>query len=175
MKPGEQPPARRLSRTPEAKRAMRMASRLALRGRGAAQSRRDGSPAHGNPAARRGLGYEILIDHNVTRTGLRDALRGGGRTVENANEGETDMTREEVQRKLIEMAAEQAGVSASEITPATHFHNDLNYDSLDDVEYAMNVEDALSLSVADEDVEKLQTIEAVTDYVMGKLEAAPAT
>jgi acyl carrier protein len=85
------------------------------------------------------------------------------------------MTREDVQQKLIEMAAEQAGVAASEITPATHFHNDLNFDSLDDVEYAMKVEDEFSLSVADEDVEKLQTIEAVRDYVVSHTETAQTT
>ena len=83
------------------------------------------------------------------------------------------MTREEVQQKLIEMAAEQAGVAASEITPATHFVNDLNFDSLDQVEFAMEVEDEFSLSVPDEDVEKLQTIEAVRDYVCTHMEPTP--
>jgi acyl carrier protein len=37
----------------------------------------------------------------------------------------------------------------------------------------MKVEDAFSLTVADEDVEKLQTIEAVCDYVCERMEPVP--
>ena len=76
IKPGEQPPARRLSRTPEAKRAMRMASRLALReGEGPLSPVGTDHLLTGILLARRGLGYRILVDHHVTRNALRDALR----------------------------------------------------------------------------------------------------
>jgi excisionase family DNA binding protein len=76
MKPGDQPPARRLSRTPEAKRAMRMASRLALReGDGPLSPVGTDHLLTGILLARRGLGYQILVDHHVTRTTLREALR----------------------------------------------------------------------------------------------------
>ncbi len=77
LTPGETPPARRLSRTPDAKRAMRLASRLALR-------EGDGSPLSpvgtdhlllGILLSRRGLGCEILVQHNVARQRLREALR----------------------------------------------------------------------------------------------------
>lgn len=76
LTPGDAPPPRRLSRTPEAKRAMRMASRLALR-----EAETPLSPVGtdhllmGILLARRGLGYEILMQHGATRHRLRDALR----------------------------------------------------------------------------------------------------
>jgi acyl carrier protein len=85
------------------------------------------------------------------------------------------MTKADIQQKLIEMAAEQAGVAVADVTPATHFVNDLNFDSLDQVEFAMEVEDEFSLSVPDEDVEKLQTVEAVRDYVAAHLDETPET
>lgn len=81
------------------------------------------------------------------------------------------MTKDEVEKKLIELAGEQAGVSPDEITRATHFHNDLQFDSLDDVEYAMEVEDAFGVKVDDDKVERLQTIEAVMEEVMQQLDA----
>jgi acyl carrier protein len=84
------------------------------------------------------------------------------------------MTREEIQMKLIEMAAEKAGVPVLEVIPATHFVNDLEYDSLDEMEYAMEVEDYFKLSVPDEDLEKLRTVGAVVDFVVEQLKAAPA-
>jgi acyl carrier protein len=76
------------------------------------------------------------------------------------------MTREEIEKRLIELAAEQAGVNAADITSGTHFRNDLNFDSLDEVEYAMSVEDEFGLSVPDERAQKLQTIADVTNLVM---------
>jgi ATP-dependent Clp protease ATP-binding subunit ClpA len=73
---GESPPARRLGRNQQAKRAMRLAARLALR------------QSEGNPLApvgsdqllmgiflaRRGLGHELLAEQNISRQHLRDAL-----------------------------------------------------------------------------------------------------
>ena len=89
------------------------------------------------------------------------------------------MTRQEIQLKVIEAAAEQAGVSAAEVTPATHFVNDLNFDSLDRVEFAMEMEDEFSLSIKDEDVERLTTVGEVVDYIADPADddaaAAPAS
>jgi excisionase family DNA binding protein len=76
MTPGDAPPPRRLSRTPEAKRAMRMASRLALReGSGPLSPVGTDHLLMGILLSRRGLGHEILIQHDATRHRLRDALR----------------------------------------------------------------------------------------------------
>lgn len=71
---------RRLGRTPEAKRAMRLASKMAQR------AAPDGQPAlvgtdHlllGTLLARCGRGYEILKRHGVTRNRLREALSAAG-------------------------------------------------------------------------------------------------
>ena len=85
------------------------------------------------------------------------------------------MTREEIQTRVIELAAEQAGVDKSQITPATHFGNDLNFDSLDTVEYAMSIEDEFHVSIPDEAVERLQTVGDVVDLLAREVpaEAAP--
>jgi len=69
------------------------------------------------------------------------------------------MSFEETRSKVIELAAEQAGVDASSVTPATHFVNDLHFDSLDVVEFSMSVEDEFGVSIPDEQIEKLQTVE----------------
>jgi acyl carrier protein len=84
------------------------------------------------------------------------------------------MTREEIQTKVTDLAAEQAGVDKSEITPATHFVNDLHFDSLDVVEFAMEVEDELEVSIADDEIEKLNTVGDVIDFLEARLGAMAA-
>ncbi len=84
------------------------------------------------------------------------------------------MTREQIEQKLIELAAEKAGVPAADITPATHFVNDLEFDSLDVVEYAMDVEDHFHLNVPDDEADGLATVGEVVDFVIEQLKAAPA-
>ena len=83
------------------------------------------------------------------------------------------MNREAIQQKLMELAAEKAGVPVLQVTPATHFVNDLEYDSLDVMEYAMEVEDHFKVSVPDEDIDKLVTVGAVVDFVVEQLSVAP--
>ena len=84
------------------------------------------------------------------------------------------MSKEQIQQKIIEIAAERVGANPADLTPATHFVNDLNFDSLEAVEFTMEVEDEFKISVPDEQVEKLTTVGAVVDFVGEQLKAAPA-
>jgi acyl carrier protein len=83
------------------------------------------------------------------------------------------MNQNDIARRVIQLAADQVGVDAGEVTPQSHFVNDLNYDSLDMMEFVMNVEDAFSISVPDGAADKVQTVGQAIDYVMGQLGAAP--
>lgn len=71
----------------------------------------------------------------------------------------------EVSRRVFELAAEHGSVEASTITPDTHFVNDLNFDSLDVVEFTMGVEDEFEISVSDDEATKFQTVGQVVEYV----------
>ncbi len=84
------------------------------------------------------------------------------------------MSPEQIAAKVFELAGEQAGLAPSQITAATHFVNDLNFDSLDRVEFAMALEDEFEIAVSDEDAEKLHSVGEVIDYVVGRLTPAPA-
>ena len=77
LSPGPIPAARRLPRTPEAKRAMRLAAKLAARESGGMPLSPIGTDhlLTGIFLARRGLGHDLLVQHHVTRAGLREALR----------------------------------------------------------------------------------------------------
>jgi acyl carrier protein len=74
-------------------------------------------------------------------------------------------TREEIEQEIKDIVCQQLGVSEDKLTDETSFVNDLGADSLDTVELVMEIEDAFSLSIPDEDVEDIQTVGAAVDYV----------
>ena len=79
-----------------------------------------------------------------------------------------DQRKSEITRRVIELAAEQAAVPASQVVPQSHFINDLNFDSLDTMEFTMEIEDEFELAVPDEDVPTLDTVQKVVDYIASK-------
>jgi acyl carrier protein len=86
----------------------------------------------------------------------------------------SDRNSQDVQRRIIEIAAEKGGVSPAGVSPATHFVNDLKYDSLSVVEFTMTVEDEFEISIPDEDVQTLQTVGDAIAYVQRRAKDVPA-
>ena len=84
------------------------------------------------------------------------------------------MDEEAIKEKVISIVAEQMGVDKSELSRETNFVNDLNADSLDTVELAMEFEDEFETSIPDEEAEKIQTIGAAIDFIKAHLEAEGA-
>ena len=74
-----------------------------------------------------------------------------------------------IEEKVISIVAEQMGVDKSELNRDTNFVNDLNADSLDTVELAMEFEDEFETSIPDEEAEKIQTIGAAIDFIQQHL------
>jgi acyl carrier protein len=71
----------------------------------------------------------------------------------------------EILAKVIELAAEEASMESKDVTAASHFVNDLKFDSLAVIEFAMAVEDEFEMSVPDEELEKFQVVGDVVKYI----------
>ena len=82
------------------------------------------------------------------------------------------MEESEIKEKVIAIVAEQMGVDKGEISRETNFVNDLNADSLDTVELAMEFEDEFETSIPDEEAEKIQTVGNAIDFIRSHLEAS---
>ncbi len=67
--------------------------------------------------------------------------------------------------KLKEMVVNQIGIKADNITPTSDIINDLGCDSLDIVDMLMTIEVEYGLTVNDEDVAKLKTVEDVVNFI----------
>lgn len=76
-----------------------------------------------------------------------------------------------IEKRVIEVVAEQLGVSKDQVTPDARIINDLGADSLDVVELVMALEEKFDMSIPDDAAEKIQTVGQVIDYIK-KLQSA---
>ena len=70
--------------------------------------------------------------------------------------------------KMKELIADQLSVDADSITEASSFKEDLGADSLDLFELVMAFEEAYNVEIPSEDLEKLETVGDVMDYIRDK-------
>ena len=67
--------------------------------------------------------------------------------------------------QIVAMIADQLAKDPASTTPETRLIEDLKADSLEVVEMIMELEDKFSIRIPDEDLEKLQTIQNIVDYI----------
>jgi acyl carrier protein len=70
-----------------------------------------------------------------------------------------------VKERVIDIVAEQLGVSKDQVTPETSFVNDLGADSLDTVELVVELEEEFDINIPDDAAEKIQTVGQAIDYI----------
>lgn len=76
----------------------------------------------------------------------------------------------EMFEKLQEVIVEKLGVEASEVTLEANFKDDLGADSLDLFEVVMGIEEEFSVSIENEDLEQIQTVQDALNYISSKSE-----
>ncbi|MFE1748045.1 acyl carrier protein [Coleofasciculus sp. H7-2] len=82
------------------------------------------------------------------------------------------MSQEEIFVRVKKIVAEQLEVEPDEVTPQASFANDLGADSLDTVELVMALEEEFDIEIPDEAAEQIGTVQAVVDYITGKVAAS---
>lgn len=79
-----------------------------------------------------------------------------------------DTDQQSIEERVISVVIDQLCSDADpmpEITRDTSFINDLNADSLDNVELVMALEDEFDLEIVDEVAEKITTVGEAVDYI----------
>jgi acyl carrier protein len=72
------------------------------------------------------------------------------------------------EEKVIDIIVDKLGVDRTEVTPEAVFVDDLGADSLDLVELIMAMEEEFGMEIADEDAEKLRTVQDVITFVSAR-------
>jgi acyl carrier protein len=73
-----------------------------------------------------------------------------------------------MEEKVIDIIVDKLGVDRAEVTPEAVFVDDLGADSLDLVELIMAMEEEFGMEIADEDAEKLRTVQDVITFVSAR-------
>lgn len=76
------------------------------------------------------------------------------------------MTEQEIEAKVIEIVAEKMNVERDQITRNTSFVQDLNADSLDNVELVMEFEDRFETRIPDDQAENIKTVGEAIDFIV---------
>jgi acyl carrier protein len=67
--------------------------------------------------------------------------------------------------KVAAIVAEQLGKSVEDVKPESAIAEDLGADSLDVVDLVMAIEEEFDISIPDENVERLRTVEDIVKYL----------
>ena len=75
------------------------------------------------------------------------------------------MSEEEIFNKIKDMIADNFDVDKDKITEQTNFVNDLDADSIDLVEFILQLEDEFGAEIPDDEAEKIKTIGDAVSYI----------
>jgi acyl carrier protein len=71
----------------------------------------------------------------------------------------------ELEEKVIELIIEQLNVTREQCVPEASFINDLGADSLDLMELIMEMEEQYGVSISDDELQNIRTIQNVIDFL----------
>jgi len=75
------------------------------------------------------------------------------------------VTEQEIEAKVVEIISQQMGHDKDKIKREMSFSEDLNADSLDQVELVMELEEAFETDIPDEQAEKIKTVGDAIDFI----------
>ncbi|AEV95307.1 acyl carrier protein [Pediococcus claussenii] len=75
------------------------------------------------------------------------------------------MTKEEIFNKIADILADRFEIDRDKVTNALNFKTDLDADSIDVVEFVLELEDTFGADISDEDAEQLNTVGDAVDYI----------
>jgi acyl carrier protein len=83
-------------------------------------------------------------------------------------EGRPMSDKDQIFQELQGYIVEQLGVEKEKVTMTAAFIEDLNADSLDLVEFAMGLEEKCGVTIADEELTKIKTVEDAVNAIVEK-------
>lgn len=75
------------------------------------------------------------------------------------------MSKEEIFNKIADILADHFEIKPDQITDKLNFTQDLDADSIDFVEFVLDLESEFGAEISDADAEKLKTVGDVVNYI----------
>lgn len=76
------------------------------------------------------------------------------------------MNENEILAKITAIIEERFDVTADAVKKETSFKDDLDADSIELVEFVLELEDTFGAEISDEDAEKIETVGDAVDYIV---------
>ena len=73
-----------------------------------------------------------------------------------------------IEEKVTDIIVDKLGVERAEVVPEAVFVDDLGADSLDLVELIMAMEEEFGFEIADEEAEKMRTVQDVINFIKAR-------
>jgi len=73
-----------------------------------------------------------------------------------------------IEERVIKIIVDKLGVDRAEVVPEAAFVDDLGADSLDQVEMIMAMEEEFGSEIADEEAEKMRTVQDVINFIKAR-------
>jgi acyl carrier protein len=77
-----------------------------------------------------------------------------------------EFTRENIEKTVKKAVADASGLLESDLTGSSELIGQLNLDSLAIFELVIDLEEAYSLKIPDEDIDQIKTIDDAIDYIV---------
>ena len=75
------------------------------------------------------------------------------------------MSEDEIYQKIAGLIQDHFQLSPAKISPSLNFKEDLDADSIDIVEFVLELEDAFGSEIPDDDAENIKTVQDAVDYI----------
>jgi acyl carrier protein len=82
------------------------------------------------------------------------------------------VTEQEIEAKVFDIIADRMGVKREDIKRTDSFTDDLNADSLDQVELVMELEQEFEVDIPDEQAEKIKTVADAINLIKAEQQGA---
>jgi len=79
-------------------------------------------------------------------------------------------SKEEIFKWVVEILGREFGFSLEELRPETHLIDDLDMDSIDAIDMAVRIEEKMKLSLSEEDLQSIGTVQDAVDLIHGRLD-----
>ena len=75
----------------------------------------------------------------------------------------------DIETRVKAIIADKLSIAEEKIVDNARFFDDLGADSLDLAEFVMKLEDEFSITISDEDAQKIVTVKDAVDYIQKKI------
>ncbi len=79
-------------------------------------------------------------------------------------------SKDEIFKWVVEILAREFGFASEQLRPETHLIDDLDMDSIDAIDMAVRIEEKMKLSLSEDDLKSILTVQDAVDLIHGRLE-----